>query len=86
MVRQERFELAHQIQAIALNLSCLPFRHFDIFTILSRLPFHNLLLLEHEALILVFRVPQSVQKVEFRDSLKPLRLFEQQKSLFKSYV
>ena len=47
---------------------------------------HNLLLLEHEALILVFRVPQSVQKVEFRDSLKPLRLFEQQKSLFKSYV
>ena len=46
----------------------------------------NLLLLEHEALILVFRVPQSVQKVEFRDSLKPLRLFEQQKSLFKSYV
>lgn len=48
--------------------------------------FPNLLLLEHEALILVFRVPQSVQKVEFRDSLKPLRLFEQQKSLFKSYV
>ena len=46
----------------------------------------SLLLLEHEALILVFRVPQSVQKVEFRDSLKPLRLFEQQKSLFKSYV
>ena len=27
-----------------------------------------------------------VQEVEFRDSLKPLRLFEQQKSLFKSYV
>mgnify|MGYP003453527268 CR=1 FL=1 len=48
--------------------------------------FLKLLLLEHEALILVFRVPQSVQKVEFRDSLKPLRLFEQQKSLFKSYV
>ena len=48
--------------------------------------FQNFLLLEHEALILVFRVPQSVQKVEFRDSLKPLRLFEQQKSLFKSYV
>ena len=27
-----------------------------------------------------------VQEIEFRDSLKPLRLFEQQKSLFKSYV
>jgi hypothetical protein len=32
----------------------------------------------------VYRVPQSIQEIEFRDSLKPLGVIEQQKSLFKS--
>ena len=38
---------------------------------------HNLLYLEHKALILVFRVPQSVQKVKTAKFHKHLRNMEQ---------
>jgi hypothetical protein len=38
---------------------------------------HNLLFLEHETLILVFRVPQSVQKVKTVKFHKPKGIMEQ---------
>ncbi len=41
--------------------------------------FNNLLLLEREALILVFRVPQSVQKVKTAKFHKPKGIMEQKK-------
>ena len=41
----------------------------------------NLLFLEHEALILVFRVPQSVQKVKTAKFHKPQWIMEQKSEL-----
>ena len=46
----------------------------------------NLLYLEHEILILVFRVPQSVQKVKTAKFHKVNRIMEQKKLAFKSYT
>ena len=40
---------------------------------------HNLLYLEHKALILVFRVPQSVQKVKTAKFHKDKGIMEQKK-------
>ena len=42
----------------------------------------NLLLLEHEILILVFPVPQSVQKVKTAKFHKPYGIIEQKKRSF----
>ena len=48
--------------------------------------FPNLLLLEHEILILVFRVPQSVQKVKTAKFHKVNRIMEQKKLAFKCLI
>ena len=43
---------------------------------------HNLLHLEHDVFILVFRVPQSVQKVKTTKFHKPYGIMEQKKRNF----
>lgn len=55
----------------SLKRKCIPISQYKNLTrtkmprvVPSRLPFNNLLYLEQEALILVFRVPQSIQKVK----------------------
>ena len=46
---------------------------------------HNLLLLEHEIFILVFPVPQSVQKIKTTKFHKSKGIVEQKSELLKKY-
>ena len=49
---------------------------WEIYWLILKVKLLNLLFVEHMYPLRVFCVPQSVQEVKFKDSLKPLVLFE----------